>query len=372
MIRLDGAGGTTVAFSSDGARLLTAGSRYARVWNTRTWRPVTPLIDHKLDIAAAAISPKGDKVAIAAGTDAWVRNVEGGAGEVRLAHPGAVMDVVFSADGKLLATGCADCRARVWDPATGKVLAELKHETPVHFVSFSPDGRALATGTDPVGPPDSIDVVAGYGDAFLWDVATKHQRWTSEEWCHGRPVFTADGDRVAIPGQQETIVYNSKSGDALAKWWSSAEVGSIKVVAFDRKGDRLLVTGGCPPNDPDPAASVLEMHPAKGDMPDTPDEFSRIRGFVENTKVISASIDASGNKAALITASSRTSNGVWDVQSGKQLIHFEPDDLADRNYDEYQEIVAFSPNGAAVAVGCTGTRRHPANFTLVWEGVQRP
>jgi WD40 repeat protein len=54
-------------------------------------------------------------------------------------------NVVFSRDGKLLATSCLDSKARVFEADTGKLLATLKHPDWVLAVSLSADGRLLAT-----------------------------------------------------------------------------------------------------------------------------------------------------------------------------------------------------------------------------------
>ncbi len=64
-----------------------------------------------------------------------------------LPHEAAVRAVIFSPDGRYLATGSVDKTARVFEAVTGKELARLPHENEVWAVAFSPDGRYLATGS---------------------------------------------------------------------------------------------------------------------------------------------------------------------------------------------------------------------------------
>src|SRR5262245_48605351 len=69
------------------------------------------------------------------------------------AHPqtypnyrGGALSVVFSPDGKTLASSGRDATIKLWDVKTGKNLATLEgHDYEVWSVAFSPDGKTLAS-----------------------------------------------------------------------------------------------------------------------------------------------------------------------------------------------------------------------------------
>jgi hypothetical protein len=78
---------------------------------------------------------------------------------VRLRHPGGVVALAYSPDGRVLATGGSEGTVGLWDLATGKELRKLKgHDGAVLALAFSADGRRLISG--------GRDTTA-----LIWDVA---------------------------------------------------------------------------------------------------------------------------------------------------------------------------------------------------------
>jgi WD40 repeat protein len=128
----------------------------------------------------------GDLVAVADGP--VVRVLRGGpTGELvsTLRHERAVSRMVWSPDGRHLATASDHDTARVWDVTTGEEVSRLTHAEPaVVDVDWSPDGRYLATAsldhTARVWPWRPRDLIAA--------AATRLGRnLTAEEWAKYLP-----------------------------------------------------------------------------------------------------------------------------------------------------------------------------------------
>ena len=114
------------------------------------------------------------------------------------AHSNSVFSVVFSPDGKTLATGSVDSTVILWDVASRKPLGEpLKaHSGPVLSVAFSPDGKTLATGSD-----DKT--------VILWDVASRKPLGEPLK-AHSGTVwsvaFSPDGKTLATGSADKTVI----------------------------------------------------------------------------------------------------------------------------------------------------------------------
>ncbi|MGH3811841.1 MAG: CHAT domain-containing WD40 repeat protein [Pseudonocardiaceae bacterium] len=184
-------------------------------------------------------------------------------------HDGAVNAVVFSSDGRRLATAGDDRTARIWDVTSGAQLVRLVHDTVVRAVAFSRNGRLVtATGerTARVWSAGGAGRLATVEHDFLWGVAlspdgrrlatTSHDR-TARIWDVGSGahlltlthdnavrgvVFSADGRRLATASGTGTVRLWDVTDAALLA--TVTQDDAVRAVALSPHGQWLATAGG--------------------------------------------------------------------------------------------------------------------------------
>jgi len=158
-------------------------------------------------------------------------------------HTGMVQAVAFTSDGKKLATASADGTVKIWDAASGNVLATFKVETtvkttdpktkketlitepgrPFTCVAFSPDNKILSAG--------NLDGVIKIYDV---DAAKEIGALKAHEgvWALA---YNPDGSRLASAGWDQTIkVWDTKTNHEL--FTIKAHNGTVTALAFSPSG----------------------------------------------------------------------------------------------------------------------------------------
>jgi WD40 repeat protein len=192
---------------------------------------------------------------------------------------------------------------KLWDVATGKVLATLEHLLPVHSLAVTPDGTTLAAGIGDGKAPNTAGAVK------LWDVAQRRERATltghrSAVWA---VTFLPDGKTLA-----------SGSADGTAKLWevnTLQELGTVpmkvpvRALAAAPDGRTLAVAGGA---DASPgAAGVVRLW-------DIPTGRERITLTGQHKVIFGVSFSPDGR--TLATASKDGTVKLWAVSLGRSML----------------------------------------------------
>lgn len=314
-------------------------------------------------------------------------------GTVRFRHSLPIDSIVYSADGKLLASGSWDGTACVWESATGKLQARIvlsKSNGPIR-VALSPNGRMLATADSGISlwdattgrlirkldghprqrnksywaaaaplaftPDGRTLAVGGLGSVVTWDVDTGKRRhtFTEDEMAAGAFALSSDGKRLAlravIPGLQGTtydaiLQYDLDTGKEVRRYhdpgfgWGN--------IALSPDGESLAVV-----LQPEGMARhgngrILVRETASGA------EISRISASAQLDFV---AFSPDGKHLATID-----DRGIafWDAATGKEIRSLERSAGA--------ACLAFAPDGKTLAAGCY----HAIRFWNVATGKEIP
>jgi WD40 repeat protein/serine/threonine protein kinase len=183
-----GASINQAVFSPDGKRIATAADdRTARIWNAANGQLLTGPMLHRENVTALAFSSDGARLLTTSTNVATVWDAEKGARLLAIEHEARLsLAASFSPDGGKLLTATETGVARVYDSRTGEALTPpLSHAAGVTSAQFSPDGRFLLT-------------TARDSSFFIWDMNTGGQleaRWPHRDLVLSA-IYTRDGKRV--------------------------------------------------------------------------------------------------------------------------------------------------------------------------------
>ena len=292
------------------------------------------------------------------------------------AYNAAVLSVVFSPDGKLLASASRDSTVKIWNVATREVVATLPHCRRVEAVTFSPDGRFVATGSkflklwdvadwrevDSLEHPRNVHSVAFSNDGsilaagtdgnkvHLWDVAARSKITTLTHGRYDQTLYS-----VAFSPDNSTLV--SGSGDGDIRFWDigtqrntliyDVYTSAVFSLAFSPDGVMLAASGiSRDGNDRNSTVNLWNLqnrlHIAKFDVRDPEHGYSwwiKSVAFAPDGKYIAAG--ASQNTVTL-----------WDVNAQEKIAIFGTSNaLTSGGRVGEVNTVAFSPDGRILASG---------------------
>jgi WD40 repeat protein len=343
--RLEGSSGESVEFTRDGGAVLTAGNGSARLWDARLLKPMTPSLTHGLQLRLGILSPNEKLAATVGGVEVRIWNLPEGKLVRELHHGEPVLTACFTPDSRYIVTGGRD--ARVWDVESGKEIVTFKHDAQVAFVVLSPDGKKMLT----------LSNMRTNGAASIWSMSTGARLVTLADEAHYGPAdsrrialaaWDPTGMRVATISFKAVSIWDAVTGDRIVvtQIWHDEEQGEPSSLAFSREGRLLLIAK---------EGALVVLNAATGQV---------VREIKEGIPAQTVECAWFARNQPWIVASSKYDGaGIWDLNSGKKLLAFEPPDPP-REFRNFNSIpaLAFDELGSRVATGW-----RDGNYTAVWD-----
>lgn len=210
----------SVNFSPDG-KLLASGSYSGviKLWNAANGEEVMTLSEGSPDkdtaysgqgrIGSVVFSPDG-KLLASSSNDGTITLWEVASGKaVRTMNVPQAWRVVFSPDGQMLAsTAFYNSEIKLWDVASGKALGTLSGHDWDGSLAFSPDGTVLAAGGSKTASDGTFARLPNDGAIILWEVASGKELftlWSERDSYVLGTVFSHNGKFIASSSSEGAI-----------------------------------------------------------------------------------------------------------------------------------------------------------------------
>jgi RNA polymerase sigma factor (sigma-70 family) len=323
-------GQRSVLFTPDGRGVITAGrGNPARWWDVSTGKLVRQFGDGtRHQVYAVALSPDGRVLAGRGGPDGGLRLWDVATGDVLAEGKGGPADFVclaFAPDGKTVAGAGNDNKLRLWDAATGRERWVKQSATgAVSAIAFSPDGNTIAAVESKT--------------LSFWDAATGQK--SDRRWGQNRRIalatFSPDGRTLAAACEPPP---DARESDMVVRLVDVATLQEVRQLAPEKTGtsnsDALqslaLARGG----------KILATANGLGEVrlwdTDTGKELRRCQGGRSFLTALAFSADG-----RMLAGADRGLLRMWDTASAKELSPVQG------GHKQLVSSVAFTPDGGTV------------------------
>ncbi|WP_435016541.1 c-type cytochrome domain-containing protein [Tundrisphaera sp. TA3] len=289
---------TSLTFNADGSEILASGYHELTGWKAADGAPTRRIKGLDERVHDIATSPDGKWMATAGGDPGQAGTVKlwavGGDGALTLSKEllessDSVFAVAFSPDGAKLAAAGADRAVRVWEVATGNVLAQIEdHADWIFDVAFSPDGKRLATA--------SRDKTSKVFDVEKKEAVATFPSHNEAVYCVS---FAPDGKAVVTGGADGQVRVWNPDEDAKQSKAVGGFGGPVFRLQFHPDGKRLFTCGA------DKGVRILEGYAIKKAFTDHADWVYGLALSPDGKTLASGSWDGELR--------------LWDLEAGKPL-----------------------------------------------------
>jgi len=235
-------------------------------------------------------------------------------------HPGIVHAIVFSPDGKVIASGGGDKRIRFWNAQTGVVTKTLaEHTKKITSLAFSGDGKRLISGSE-----DDTVKIWKVDDGRLLRSITTHT-----DDFHGvkTVAFSTDGQTALSSGDREIRIWDTATGKQLHVLTTNDD-SEVRYVAFNPKGNLIVSAHD------DGTIRLWDAIRAR--------LLRVMKGRFNDTRVAAFSPDGQFIASGYYSENARME--LWSVRTGRLIRRFGKD-------SDYVQSLSFSRDGTMIATG---------------------
>lgn len=294
-----------ISFSPDGGTLTSISEDSLRSWDVQTG--ALKINIPKKGYYDITYTPDGTSIAIGWYNAVEICDAETGIRKQRLfGSPGAVIDVKFSPNGKILASANDVGAILLYDTGTQEHLRTIFDHFRLSFAALSPDGRMLATGQ--------------LNRLVFWDILNGNQGQVFNNKEMGfYTVYSPDGKTLATPVNKEVRLIDVETGEYTQMLKSQSYPGAL---AYSPDG-RFIAVG---------SEQIIELLDVENG--------TRLRTFSGHTGLIQQ-IAFSPDGATFVSASWDKTVRVWDIHAGLKIVL--------REHSDKIQSIAYAPDGKTLA-----------------------